>query len=214
MWALDRDIAIIDPIVFRDVAWAGQTISRGDAKIEGSTLSVMGSVEVPFDDAGLESGHVVNAGGFIVEVESVLTGTSLTVTVLRPTLDSPTQQPRQLDGVPFTVISFRTQIEWAHRQVLTMLGLRADADAGTGLSESAVKNSGDLVRLEALGALHLIYSAAGALEDATSPNNQRAQVYRRRFADERMRAVARIDTDGDGVADAVRRFNVLQLSRA
>lgn len=182
--------------------------------VSGDTLSIVGSLDVPFNQAMIEEGHMVSIGAMVVEVADVQSANTLTVTVLRPTMDSVTQPPRQIDTAPFTILTFRTQIEWAHRQVLTMLGLRAQGDPGTGLSESAVTNSVDLVRLEALGALYLIYSAAGALENNESPNNQRAQVYRRRFNDERMRVVAKVDTDGDGVADAIRRLNVLQLSRA
>ncbi len=213
MWALDRDIAAIDPIVFRETAWAGQTLSRGDAMISGDTLSIVGGLDVPFNQALIAEGHVVNVGGIIVEVADVQSANTLTVTVPRPTLNAPTQPPRQIDTAPFTILSFRVQIQWAHRQILMMLGLRAQGEPGSGLDETAVTNRADLIRLEALGALHLIYSAAGALEDNTSPNNQRAQAYRRRFNDERMRVAAKIDTDADGEPDAIRRLNVLQLAR-
>jgi hypothetical protein len=40
------------------------------------------------------------------------------------------------------------------------------------------------------------------------------ELYRQRFATERQRAAALIDTNGDGIADATRRLNVVNLVRS
>ena len=220
MFALDRDIALLDPAVFRGVEWAGLTITRGDGLVSGTTLSAIGSLEVPFTQTNISEGHVVTIAGLLMEVVSVVSGDSLEVSVPRAAPGDPAQTPRQLVTTPFTVLSFRPQLEWVHRQVLAMLGLRPPSNppgaptSDPRLGEESVTNPADFTRLEALGALHLIWSAAGALEDASHAANQRAAMYRRRFAEERQRAVALIDTDGDGEPDAIRRLNVLQLSRA
>lgn len=212
-FAQDRDLATLDPIIFRDVLWTGQTLTRGEGLITGTVLTTVGSPEVPFTQTTITEGHIVNIGGFILEVEAVVSAGSLSVSVLRPTTTTPAEQPRQTDTLPFTIVTFRPQIAWVHRQLLHALGLRALGEPGDGPAESAVTNPADLARVEALGALALIYSAAGALEAADSPNNQRAAQYRRRFTDERARTTAHLDTDGDALPDSSRRFTTYPLTR-
>jgi hypothetical protein len=206
---MDREIAVLDPSAFRDLAWLGQTLTRGEGSITGTTLETTTAPEVNFTDTLIEEGHVINVGGVVLEVVAVTSTESMELSVPRPTIESPVEPPRQLKSVPYSVVTFRTQLEWVHRQVLSMLGLRPGVEAtDERLSESVVLNTWELARVEALGALHTIYSAAGALEANDSPNNQRAAVYRRRFQEERQRVVAHIDLNGDGKADAVRRMNV------
>lgn len=67
--------------------------------------------------------------------------------------------------------------------------------------------------VEALAALHQIYAAAAALSVEGSPAYARAEHYRARLAAERQRAAARLDTDGDGLADATRYLNTLPFVR-
>ena len=87
-----------------------------------------------------------------------------------------------------------------------MLGLEPSGEAADGeLDEGAVVNPRALARLEALGALHLIHAGASAGQEPDSPAARRAELYRLRFAAERGAVVAKLDTDGDGVADVTRR---------
>ncbi|MFO0830635.1 MAG: hypothetical protein U0637_02210 [Phycisphaerales bacterium] len=213
MFALDRDLAVLDPSIFRDLTWMGQTVARGTGTISSDTLAATGALDVDFEQAQIGRGHVVNIGGVVLEVDGVKAADALTVTVLRPSVDDPPQPPEPLENRPFTVLTFRPQLHWVHRQLMAMLGLRAGHDPGDGLTEGSVTNPGDLARIETLGALHLIYAAAGALEAPDSPNNQRARAYRQRYGDERTRTAAFIDTDGDGRPDAARRLNVFHLTR-
>ena len=46
-----------------------------------------------------------------------------------------------------------------------------------------------------------------------SPASRRASLYRRLFGDERSRVRVEVDTDGDGVADAVRGLHVVFMRR-
>jgi hypothetical protein len=68
----------------------------------------------------------------------------------------------------------------------------------------------------ALGALHLVYTAATAPDANWNTSNEfsRAQTYRERFAAERQRIAARLDLDGDGEPDATRRLNLIQFVRS
>jgi hypothetical protein len=111
------------------------------------------------------------------------------------------------------VVQFGPQREVVHRQVLRMLGLDADGVEEGGVGAEAVRNPGALVMLETLGALHLIYAAAGAVGPAGEGATKKAELYRARFAQERGRAAALVDLDGDGVADATRRCSAVVLLR-
>jgi len=81
------------------------------------------------------------------------------------------------------------------------------------VTEASITNRKSFVLFEVLGVLHLIFAAASALAVESSPAAFKAGMYRERFGAERGRVAARIDTDGDGVADATRRPSVVQLVR-
>jgi len=90
-----------------------------------------------------------------------------------------------------------------------------DPGADPILTEAAILNPGAFVRLECLGALHLIYTAAAAPGDGGWAHSlwTRAQYYRELFSQERRHLAARLDLDGDGAADATRPLNVVQFVR-
>ncbi len=207
MFADDRDLLVLEPGLFRDVAWAGQRMLYVTAAVAGTSVTLSSG---SFFDAGVEAGHVVVFGGTAHEVVSVESATSATISLMRGSLSSAAVAGVQGGGV-VEVWSFVPQIGLVHRQVLAMLGI--DPDGGGELSEDSVTNPGALARLEALGALHLIYAAAGAPGRGGAKFEQRAEMYKQRFSSERERVVAMIDLDGDGIADTARRANVFVLSR-
>ena len=95
-----------------------------------------------------------------------------------------------------------------------MLGLEPAGEAlADELDETAVLNPAALSRLEALGALHVIYAGASAGQGSDSPAALRAAMYRDRFAAERGSVIVKLDTDGDGVADTARRPGLSRLVR-
>jgi|GEM_PF-5282678 len=155
-------------------------------------------------------GHVVVFDGVALEVVSVESATSATVSLMRGDVGS-----SAIPGVGATsqrveVFGYGPQLGMVHRQVLSMIGLDPD---GADFDESVVTNPGALVRLEALGALHLIYAGAGAPGTGGQKFEQRAQMYKQRFASERERVVALVDLDGDGIAEVKRRPNLFVLNR-
>ena len=90
----------------------------------------------------------------------------------------------------------------------------AQSPLGAVITEDRITNPADLALLESLGALHLIYTAAAAMLGPDSAPARRAAMYAERFARERFRAGAKLDTDADGLPDAVRRFSTIHLVRA
>lgn len=214
MFATDRDLLVLEPSVVRDIGWVGQRLVQGTGDVAGTTLS-MTSQDVGFDEAGVEAGGVVVAGGVVYEIVERLSESTLTISRMRPDADGPLRMPSSVNGVSVEVPTFGPQLAMVHGQVLRMLGVEPEGSAGVGvITESSIANPEALVLLESLGALHLIFTAAAALGSNSSPAAFKAGLYRDRFAAERGRVAARVDTDGDGVADATRRPSVVQLVRA
>ena len=213
MFAADRDLLVLEPNLFRDVSWLGQRLFTGTCNLSGTTLTASAA---DFTALGVEAGHVVVVDGASLEVVARVNTTTLNVSRPRATLDGPSIAPIPGTGRALTITTFAPQLGIVHRQVLAMLGL---LDAPTtaepeALTEAMVVNPRELRLLEALGVLHLVFaSLGGAAGKSDAPESGRAEMYRRRFAAERARAVARLDTDGDGLADVTRRPSVVLLVR-
>lgn len=99
----------------------------------------------------------------------------------------------------------------AEAQPLTP-ALDAGAEA-MGEPLSRLTNPGAFTRVTCLGALQAIYSAGAVVAGLNSPAWAKARMYAERFALERERIVAQIDTNADGEPDAVRRVNLSRLVR-
>ena len=211
MFAADRDLLVLAPNLFRDVSWVGQTLVAGTGSIT-STALVMTSQTQGFDVAGVDAGNVVVVNGVAYEVVSRITGSVLSVSVPRGDASDMPVAPLPTTSTQVSVVTFAPQIVQVHRQVLRMLGIDPDEPEAT-RSEGAVSNPGALRRREALGAMHLVLAAASGPAGPESPLALRAEMYAARFSEERRRVSARIDLDGDGVADATRRLNIVQFVR-
>jgi hypothetical protein len=210
MFINDRDLLLLEPGVFRDAGWIGQRPLQGSGSLIGATLTLSSG---SFTAAGIGPGHVLLYDSVGVEVISVNSSLTASVSLVRANLTDPVIPAPPAGAKPVTCWSFRPQISLVHAQLLRMLGIDPDATSEDLVSEASIVNPASLALAETLGALHLIYAAAAALSGADSSLAARAEMYRRRFGDERQRAVARIDLDGDGVADATRRLNVIQFIR-
>jgi hypothetical protein len=211
MWALDRDLLVLEPNLFRDVSWAGQQLLRTTGRISAGQLVLESG---SFDPVRSIPGLVATIGRTSVEIVGEPGGSEATISFVRSTREGDVLPLSDTDVLDVVVSSFRPQIEIVHRHLLSMLGLATEDGLVPGaLTEAAVINWRELVPMESLGALHLIYSAAAAPSGSTSWMDQRVESFRRRFAEERWRTAAQIDTDADGVADATRRFNITRLQR-
>jgi hypothetical protein len=212
-FATDRDLIIFEPNLFRDVAFASQRLVKaGDGEVAGTTLT---SASSDFEVAGVEEGHIVLLDRLPVEVIERLSPTELTVSLLRPLSDGDPIPPPPGTDHPIEVLTFAPQIEVVHRQVLRTLGIEPDEDGflGTPGVENLV-NVEEITKVEALGALDLIFTGAASLIGEQGTLWTKAQMYRQRFASARQWARGRFDLDGDGVADTVRFMNVVQFVRA
>ncbi|MFG0299846.1 MAG: hypothetical protein ACF8K1_09630 [Phycisphaerales bacterium JB047] len=211
MFSQDRDLVVHEPGLMRDVGWAGQRRLSVQGSVVGTQLTLAsGSLE----DAGVSAGHVVVFDDVTLEIVSVDSATTATVSLMRGDVSGAAVPPIAASNRSVVVYDFSAQRAIVHTQVLAMLGIDAEGDAVFGLDETLITNPGALTRLEALGTLHLIYAGASAPSRASDRYAQRAELYRQRYQRERESVVAMIDTDGDGIAEVTRRPNAFVLGRA
>ncbi len=215
MFASDRDLLVLEPRLFNEVAFASQKVfdspSAGSLDSSGTTLTASGA---KFIDANVGAGWVAVIADAPAEVLSRFNQTQLYVSKLRDDTAAGAIPAGSGSGLSVRVATFRAQIGVVHDTLLRGLGIEPGVTGADGVSEASIQNPRALVRAECLGALHLIYSSAAALAGADSVHWAKARMYAERFDVARRAAAAEIDTDGDGVADAVRRVNVTRLIRA
>lgn len=199
----DRDLLALDPDLFRDVGFIAQRLINATGSISSGKLTVTGA---DFVATGVTVGHVIVHNGLPLEIIIRNSTTQVTLSLLRASVDDAVILPPNASTAAAVVFTFAPQIAAAHAAVLRMLGLVA---AGKGLpgevDETAITNPRELAMLEALLTLGLVWSAAAAIAGPGSNAAARAEQYRQRAARERSTVVARLDVDGDGLADAERR---------
>lgn len=213
MFITDRDLLVLEPNLFRDVGWLGQRLCDGTATVSGTALTLTSSPSA--GDAGVTAGHVVVIGGLALEVLARTGPTSLTISKLRADPGDPAITPGAIGVTSAQVWTLAPQIAVAHGQILRLLGIEPGASPALPgqATESQIVRPRSLWLLEALLTLNLVYASAAALSGADSPVAQRAEHYRQRAAAERARAVAYLDTNGDGQAEVARYVGVACLSR-
>lgn len=212
MFSLDRDLLVLEPSLFRDLAWAGQRLLDAPASISGSTLTVPG---VDLAARSIGPGSVVRCEGLSLEVLAIPSTSAATVSLLRGADGDAAIVPAPAASTSALVFTFAPQRAAAHAELLAALGLAPDgAEPGPGrYAVGSVLNPRSLARLECFLALASIFTSAAALAPATPAALERAALYRRRASAEAARAAAHIDTDGDGFADVSRRVTSGALTR-
>ncbi|MEQ9460926.1 MAG: hypothetical protein RIG82_08250 [Phycisphaeraceae bacterium] len=73
---------------------------------------------------------------------------------------------------------------------------------------------GAMMRLECLGTLGMVYSAAASIGGHHEAVLAKASLYRERFRRACREAVIGVDLDGDGRADERRRLGLVSLARS
>ena len=209
MFAQDRDLLILEPALLRDAAWAGQRTLSVNATLAGTTLTLASG---SFTDAGVESGAIALFDGLAIEFVTINTPTTATISLLRTRRDSNPVPPPAASNRPLRVYTFAPQRELVHRALLTMIGV--DPDGSGPLTETSIANPGDLVRLESLGTLEVIYAGADPAAGAPVTPPHRSAMYRQRFHEERARVSAFLDLDADGIPECRRHLAMFHLTRA
>lgn len=205
MPATDRDLLVIEPLLFRDVGFAATTLVRGTGSIASGVLTISGG-NLP--SLGVAPGHVAVVDGVPLEVLG-LSGAGATVSLLRLSAGAAPITPGNQSNKPASVASFGPHIRLVHEGLLRDLGLDAPTAGATGgPGESAITNPESLTLAGALGTLFMVWAAVDSQR-----GRERTEHYRRRFNDERSRVRVLVDLDGDGLPDCARTFNQCQVNR-
>ena len=203
MLSTDRDLLVLEPAIFRDVAWASQRLCRGFASIIGTGLTAA-DLDVSFELAGVGPGHVVLVDGVGLEVLARTSPAALTVSRPRADVAAPPIPPAPLAGRPCEVLTFAPQTARADRAVRAMLALRPG---------ETLLNPEDLRDLCAALAAREVLLAAASRAGPESPAAWKASMYDRLIDALRGRLVASIDTDGDDVEDERRGLSAGAVTR-
>ena len=212
MFITDRDLLAIEPDLFRDIGFLAQRIVSTTGSLSGGKLTITSG---DFIAAGVTVGHVIAHNGLPMEIVLRNSATQVTVSLVRASAADPVITPPNAASAAATVFTFAPQIAAAHKAVLSMLGLPAAGAALPGEpDESAIVNPDDLKPLTAHLALAAIYAAASTLSGPSSALAAKADHHRARAANARALTAARLDINGDGLADAQRQAGSVSLSRA
>lgn len=207
MFATDADLLELEPTLFVRLAWPSQRVLQSTGEI-GSGVLESDNTGRSFAEAGVGAGSVVTHGRTPLEVVG-LDGSHRAI-VSHPRAGGDPIAPEDSGEQPVRVVSFVPQLALAHRQAMALLGLDPDLVEN---AKEMVLTPGPLRRIEALGAMVLVYAAASAAGDADASLGERAGLYRRLFAEARRSARVTLDLDLDGEADATRRFGGVSMWR-
>ena len=214
-FATDRDLLMLEPNLFVDVPFLSQQRLRvTDGVLSGTTLT---SVTADFSAARVEAGSVVLIGrtGEMAVAHEVIgcpDAHTLTVSLPRSAVGDPAIASRSGTGLEVTVRTFTPQAALVHNVLLQMLELDP-VSAVPGQGEDAIVSLSVMSRLEVLGTLEQIYTAAAGLLGDSSNLMRKAKFYQERFASGVRKATVLLDLDGDGYADVRRRLDVVNLVR-
>jgi len=212
MFAADRDLLVLEPMLFRDYAWLGQTLIASPMSSGGSLVEIVGDAD--FELAGVTAGHVLTVIGSSFEILDRAGATEVIASTLRADRAAPPIPLPAFTEQNAYVMTFAPQIDLVHRRILRAAGIEPDAAPPPGEPGVLdILNTRELARLEALGALALIYTAAIGPAPA-GPIPARAEFYRRRFEEARERTLVHFDLDADGVADLSRHLSTVATTRA
>jgi hypothetical protein len=204
----DTDLVRVEPNVFSEIQWLSQRLVKATGSVSGTTLTIA-SPDVNFDGAQLAPRMVVLIAGVAHEVVAKLSATTATISRVRPTSADAALTPAPVSGVEVIVATMMPQAAGVSDRVCRMFGLKPSPAAG----DPTFAEPGEITRFAALLTLAAAYSAAASISGDDSPTGKRAAKYRELAKEERRVLTARIDLDGDGIADAVRRPSVVGLER-
>lgn len=211
----DIDLLYSEPNIFRDAAFASQTLLSGTGDLSATTFTIdAGSLF----DSHIATKMVIALSGAIsgcFPIISVNSATQLALGVLHDPLfpdDAiPTAAPlgTAID-LTFHIRTFSPQIRVVSDLLTQTAGI---VPGGTLGDEPTIVNPGILRSACVSGTLQMIYSALAAVAEEPAGFSNRADFYERLYRRAVRNARVQLDLDGDGAADTVRLLNVVDLVR-
>lgn len=206
----DRDLLVIEPSVFVGAASAATVLlSVADAEVAGTSLT---SATAEFEANDIDEGHVGVVDGMPVEVLSRVQDTQLSISLPRASTEDSAIPPGDGTNLSFSVLTFKRLIQRMQHELLQRLGLHAE-DPEHPLDETAILNPEAVGRALALQTIAQAFAEAAAVNPSDESLAARAAVYTRVAERAFLRTPVTVDLDGDGIADATRRVDVVAMRR-
>ncbi len=215
----DRDLLMLEPTLFHDVPWVAQARVRVE---DAMVTTVAGgtnifSAQADFAAAEVGAGSVVLLDAVACEVVERIDEETLIVSLprSRPT-DAAIPVPGYADDMPaldqaLVARTFSPQAATVHDALLRLLGIEADDPESRG--DEVVESVAAMARLEALGTLERVFSAAASLTGNNTGLLMKAAHYRDRFRHVLSTASIWVDPTGDGRGRERRCFGLTRLRR-
>jgi hypothetical protein len=213
----DVDLLKWEPVLFRDLALASQTLCQGsDGVLSGTTFT---SSSASFTSSGVAAGHVIYlsniASGGVTdgcyEVVSVDSATQLTVSVVRVTnADNPVAPPSG-GSISYCISTFDPQAEEAAYSLLQYFGIGATDDEGE--LESNVLNIRALRQAAVFAVLSAVFVGSVCGGEEAGGFWRKSLRYQKMFQAARIRARLEVDTNGDNIAEQFQTGGTVRLRR-
>ena len=209
-FSTDRDLLLAEPNLFSEVLFASQKrLEVSDGVTTGTTLT---SANADFAAAQVGAGDVVLIGGQACEVIARVDSHTLTVSRPRKLLGDTPIPPPAGTGLAVVVRTFQPQSQLVHDVLLMRLGVNAGT-AEADLFESQVVSLSLMRKLEILGTLAHVYTAAIALGADNDVPREKAAMHKANFEAAARFARVQMDLDNDGEVDAIRDLALIDLKR-
>ena len=210
----DRDLLSAEPRVFLDGGFRSQQLVSGaDGALAGTTFT---SASSNFQAAGVQAGMVLTtytasaAEGNALEVISVDSATSLTVSVLRADSDDAAIPPSPGTNLNFRLRTYLPQILGTSATLSEKLRQTPEV---SGIASADFADSAQLRRATCYGTLSSIYVARAENASPSDANWVKAEHYRNRFRAAQSQLRLTVDADGDGTAEQTRALGNVTLRR-
>jgi len=209
----DVDLLKWEPMLFRDLAPADQTLCKGnDGEVDGTTFSASGA---SFTGSAIEAGHVIylydDAGTVdgCYEVVSVDSETQLTISVIRHETDAAAVAPPNGSGLNYRISTFDPQVEEASYSLFQYFGIATETEIQT----ESICNIRALRQSCVFAVLSTVFSG-NAYDNDNKDNFWRKSLhYQKLFHTARARCRLEIDTDSDDTAEQFKTGGSVQLRR-
>lgn len=211
----DVDLLKWEPVLFRDLALASQTLCTGsDGATSGTTFTSAGAA---FTSSSIEAGQVIylqdstNTIDGCYEIVSVDSATQLTLSVVRQnTVDSAIAPPGG-SNLSYRISTFNPQTEEATYSLLQYFGIKISDEQEVDFDD--ILNIRSLRQACVFAVLSAVLAGSACGDNDASNFWQKSLHYKKQFHSARTRARLEIDTDNDNLAEQYRSGGSIRLRR-
>ena len=193
----------LEPNLFTDAANSGLSLlNASDASVVDDTLTSLGS---DFTASGVSTSEIAVVNGEPVEILLLNSATSMDVSRRRVDPVAPVLRPIPGSGLSLAILSFDLQINQHETWVLESLGIDSEHPTQP-IEVEQILNPEEIKRF-------IAFARSSALDTESLSLEAMAMYYANQVQDNAKRIVARIDLNGDGKVDLMRRLDASVMVR-